>query len=87
MTGENGQVVVYIEPGEYRLSVNGIDSFVTIGGAAKITTVNLIASDNASSVGDVIETTGYSVAGDGGWRPLGESFRNWYSQSITSAAR
>ena len=66
VTGENGQVVVYIEPGEYRLSVNGIDSFVTIGGAAKITTVELIALDNASSVGDVIETTGYSVAGDGG---------------------
>jgi hypothetical protein len=76
VTSENGQVVVYVEPGEYRLSVNGIDSFITIGGSAKITTSDLIALDNASSIGDVIDTTGYSVAGDGGggqWVKTGET--------------
>lgn len=29
-TGANGQVIVYINPGVYRVSVNGSDSFVTI---------------------------------------------------------
>jgi hypothetical protein len=79
VTSENGQVVVYVEPGEYRLSVNGIDSFITIGGSAKITTVDLIALDSASNVGDVIDTTGYSVAGDGGGA-------QWVSVAATGAA-
>jgi len=79
VTSENGQVVVYVEPGEYRLSVNGIDSFITIGGSAKITTSDLIALDSASSVGDVIDTTGYSVAGDGGGG-------QWVSVAATGAA-
>jgi len=78
-TGANGQVVVYIEPGEYRLSVNGIDSFITIGGSAKITTVDLIALDSASNVGDVIDTNSYSVAGDGGGG-------QWVSVAATGAA-
>ena len=30
VTGANGQVVVYVEPAEYRVSVNGSDSFKTI---------------------------------------------------------
>mgnify|MGYP006406440927 CR=1 FL=1 len=30
-TGANGQVTVYIDPGEYRVSVNGTDSFKIVG--------------------------------------------------------
>lgn len=63
----NGQVTIYVPLGEYSLNVNGTDNgkFI-VASSESLTTVQLIASDNASSVGDVVQTTGYSVAGDGG---------------------
>jgi hypothetical protein len=64
-TGANGQVVVYVEPGTYRLSVNGVDSYVAIG-KKDITTQDLIDDNNSYQVGDTVTTTGFTTAGDGG---------------------
>ena len=47
VTGANGQVVVYVEPGSYRVSVNAVDSFVTVSSDVPIdvdTFANLAAS-------------------------------------------
>jgi hypothetical protein len=64
-TGANGQVVVYVEAGTYRLSVNGVDSYVAIG-KKDITTQDLIDDNNSYQVGDTVTTTGFTTAGDGG---------------------
>lgn len=65
VTGANGQVVVYVEPGSYRVSVNAVDSY-TLVGAEKQTTQELINSTRTYQTGDTITTTGFTTAGDGG---------------------
>ena len=50
VTGANGQVVVYVEPGSYRVSVNAVDSY-TLVGAEKQTTQDIIDLTNNYSVG------------------------------------
>lgn len=49
-TGINGQVTVYIEPGQYRLSVNGIDSYVTVGESVELGTA--ATEDTTTSAAD-----------------------------------
>ena len=50
-TGADGQVAVYINPGEYRLSINGSDSFITISEMKPITTIDLIAQNRQIEIG------------------------------------
>ncbi len=65
VTGANGQVVVYVDPGSYRVSVNAVDSY-TLVGAEKQTTLELINSTRTYQTGDTITTSGFTTAGDGG---------------------
>lgn len=65
-TGANGQVSVYVQPGEYRVAVNSISSFVQVGRADKGTTTALIASNKNYNINDIVETSGFLVGGDGG---------------------
>lgn len=65
-TDANGQVTVYVEPGEYRVETNGISRFVQVGHADKGTTSALIASTRVYQVGDIVETSGFTTKGDGG---------------------
>jgi hypothetical protein len=52
-TGANGQVVVYVEPGAYRLSVNGVDSYIDIDSRSQAVSdlVNLRKADSILSSG------------------------------------
>jgi hypothetical protein len=57
-TGENGQVTVYVNPDDYKLSVNGVSSFVTIGNpntASLIFTSELSAQNRTTISGRVVE--------------------------------
>jgi hypothetical protein len=53
-TGANGQVTVYIEPAEYRVAVNGVDSFKIVGrddtefGTAAIADVTTSTTDSTA---------------------------------------
>lgn len=75
VTGANGQVVVYVEPGSYRVSVNAVDSFVdlSIGSFSNIintsaTSINVDDSSNnkliiVQSASDVTITANLATAG------------------------
>lgn len=76
VTGSNGQVIIYIEEGEYTLSVNGSESKIITGKKRLSTTQDLIGSTRPYRVGDVVTTLGFSIAGDGGaaqWRATGNT--------------
>lgn len=66
VTGSNGQVIIYIEEGEYTLSVNGSESKIITGKKRLSTTQDLIQSTRPYRVGDSVTTLGFSIAGDGG---------------------
>lgn len=73
-TGANGQVTVYIQPGNYRVVANGISRYVQVGQDDAITTVGLIASTNIYPADTVINTTGFTTSadlGNGGWKQNG----------------
>ena len=67
-TGANGQVTVYIDPGEYRVSVNGTDSFKIVGrddtdfGTGATATVTVSTTDITGGrlfrQGDTLSTIG-----------------------------
>jgi hypothetical protein len=65
-TGANGQVVIYVEEGEYELSTNGTVSRINTGKNIIPTTSDLINTTRGYQVGDVVSTCGYSSSGDGG---------------------
>ena len=57
-TGANGQVVVYVNADDYRLSVNGVSSFITIGNpntASLIFTSTVNAQNKTTISGRVVE--------------------------------
>jgi hypothetical protein len=65
-TGANGQATVWVYEGVYRLSVNGVNSYVTVVNTEAGTTTQLIASISEYQSGDVINTSGFATKGDGG---------------------
>jgi len=65
-TDSEGVVVVYVTPGEYDEQVNGGIQRRVLVGNKEITTEQLIERIRKSREGDVITTTGFSVAGDAG---------------------
>lgn len=65
-TDSEGVVVVYVTPGEYDEQVNGGIQRRVLVGNKEITTEQLIERIRKTREGDVITTTGFSVAGDAG---------------------
>jgi hypothetical protein len=65
VTGLNGQVTVYVHPGDYRIETNGISRFAQITQVTSMTTLELIASTDDYLASKVITTSGFSVAGVG----------------------
>lgn len=67
LTNSKGQKDVYLPSGEYIVSINSINpQRVTVGNPKEITTTGLINSNRKWQTGDIIETTGFTTAGDGG---------------------
>lgn len=65
-TDSEGVVVVYVTPGEYSEQVNGGVQRKVLIGSKEITTDQLIGRVRKSQDGDVLTTTGFTSAGDGG---------------------
>lgn len=77
LTNSKGQKDIYLPSGEYIISINGVNpQRVVVGNPKEMTTTGLINSNRRWQTGDIIETTGFTTAGDGGgasWRKTGNT--------------
>ena len=75
VTGAVGQVTVFVEPDTYTVSINGSPFEVVIADdGLGLTTTDLINSVDVYNSDTVVNTTGYTTAGDGGkggWKQNG----------------
>lgn len=65
-TTANGQVTVFVNEGEYNLSVNGSITKIDVIRSGVGTTLDLIASTRVYLTNELVETSGYTSSGDGG---------------------
>ena len=66
VTGANGQVVVYVEPGSYRVSVNAVDSYTLVGAEVTDLRYDNVAEmiTNSVDAGKTINLNRYYSGGD-----------------------
>lgn len=88
-TNSNGQVTVYVEPGEYRLSVNSIDSYISITEKFKYVDTREPQGDMLSGVKSTItdKWSGRSVSILGDSISWGSNCPDVYSDSYAAVLR